>query len=208
MTNEERKKIINEIQTKLSNIERLESKRKEALELEKDPNVAKYISLICDIKQTEYDIHEYEKIEFSGDDILEKIIYKTFQDFKFSLKCNHDVMIYNGTNVMPKHPAFANFKLYSSPEENNPDIVRLQNCYKCLECDADAYIKMIDVKNYEQSHKILKRYDDENIVKYYQNMYYNLLYNNCDSKEAQNQICEQFQKDSEKILIKKRNYKN
>ena len=85
MTNEERKKIIDEIQKKLSDIEALESKKKELIELEKDPNVAKYISLICDIKKTEYDIHEYEKIEIDSDDMLEKIIYKTFQEYWFSL---------------------------------------------------------------------------------------------------------------------------
>ncbi|MBO5095350.1 MAG: hypothetical protein J6B98_00545 [Bacilli bacterium] len=204
MTEENRKNIINEIQKKLIDIEVLENKRKELIELSKDPNVAKYIALMDDIKRVEYDISEFEKVKFVSDDIVEKIIYKTFKTYSPSLNCDHNVMIYNGTYVTHKHPMFLNSRIYSSPEKDNSDIHRLYNYYTCLECGTTIQIPMKDVNQFEISHTVLKQYDEENIVQKCQNLYYNLLYNNIDSLDAQKQICEQFQKDSEKTLIKKR----
>ena len=209
MTEENRKQIVEDINKSFYNKEMLEIIKKELIELEKNPIVAKYISLIYQVKKIEYDISECKKIEIDSDDELEKIIYKTFKEERYySSNCDHNIMIYNGTNVMPKHPAFANYITYSSPEENNPDVVRLHNCYKCLECSKEDIIKIGDVKDYEQSHKILKRYDDKKLALKCQKLYYKLLYNGQTSLEAEKQICEQFEKDSEKILIKKRNYEN
>ncbi|MBE6149831.1 MAG: hypothetical protein E7170_03830 [Firmicutes bacterium] len=206
MTEENRKQIIENINKSLNNKETLKNIIRELNELKKEPAVAKYISLFCEAKQIENDIAECEKIKIDSDDILEKTIYRTFKEERYySSNCNHNVMIYNGTNVMPKHPAFANYITHSSPEENNPDVVRLHNCYKCLECDKEDNIKIADVKDYEQSHKILKRYDDEKLVLKCQKLYYKLLYNGQTSLEAEKQVCEQFGKENEKTLVKKRN---
>jgi len=79
------------------------------------------------------------------------------------------------------------------------------NKYICLECREEIMISEMNWKKFEDSNVVLKNNNYVNI-EYYQDLYYQLLYNNYDFTEAQNIVVNEFNKNKKiKVLSNKNN---
>lgn len=80
MKESERKSIVKKIQNDIAEKESLPVKHEQVKELEKNPIVAKYLKLLEDIKQIEYDLNYYtSSIDGKMRDSLEKRINRGVQ---------------------------------------------------------------------------------------------------------------------------------
>lgn len=204
MTENERKEIIDTIQKEINEKESLSSKYEKLKKLTNDPKVAEYLQLLEEINKIEDDIQKYKSpINGSINDSLEKRIHFWFRVGRCS--CDHKVWMYEGSFY--EYTNFKNEEDYK--RENSEDLsdniyTFSYNKYICLECREEIKVSEEDWKNFENTNLVLKspkRIDTE----YYQDLYYQLLYNNCDFTNAQNTIVEEFNKSKVKTKSKKEN---
>ena len=204
MTDIDRKEIINKIQQEIIEKESLSKKYEELKKLSEDPVVEKYLNLLKDINQIESDIERYRNpINGVIDDSLEKRIKFWFRVYHFN--CKHDVWIYSGS-----YYRYTNFKneedyiRYSREDLSDNLHVFSYNKYICLECREKVEISKSEWKKFEDTHLVLKGNDFTNI-EYYQNLYYQLLYDNYTFLDAQQLVIEEFNKNIKnktRVLLK------
>lgn len=192
MKESERLKLINEIIDEFQYFQSLEEKKERLKELENDPKIKEYLTLIYDIK----DISLLKS--------LSPRTYNNFDNFfkdrmKGKLKntsCTHDIYIYKGSYMMLNDPYYCQYveRRIENEEERGFD----HNKYICLECGEDISVSVWDWKKFERDNFVLKNYGQKDDNFYYVNTwhYYNELYCEClysmSSEEAKAKVIEAF----------------
>lgn len=203
MLEEERKSIISKIQKEIEEKDGLSGKYDELKRLEEDPTIIEYLKLLKDIKRIEEDINTYKSpITGTIDDSLEKRISFRFRCARHFCSCNHEVLIYEGSYY--KWVNFENETDYLREEREDLKSPRQEfsyNRYVCLECGKEFKVPKSDLENFESSHIILRTtgYMGSKI-EYYQNLYYQMLYNNCDFDYAREVVIDEFNNEKVKTL--------
>ena len=203
MLEEERKSIVSKIQKEIEEKEGLSSKYDELKRLEQDPMIIEYLRLLKDIKRIEEDINPYKSpITGTIDDSLEKRISFRFRCARHSCSCNHEVLIYEGSYY--KWVNFENETDYlreESEDLKNPRQEFAYNRYVCLECGKKFEVPKSDLESFESSHLILRTTGYMGAkIEYYQNLYYQMLYNNCDFSYAREVVIDEFNNEKVKTL--------
>ena len=189
MEESERLKLINEITNEFQYFQSLEEKKERLKELENDPKIKEYLSLINDIKNISYS----RSLSPRTYDNFDNFFKKRMKDKLMNTSCTHDIYIYTGSHILTYN------KYY---DEYFDDLVKNEECefdhneYMCLECGEKIMTK--DWEKFERDNFVLKNYGGEGDNFYYINTwcYYNALY--CESlysmssEEAKAKVIETF----------------
>ena len=199
MTEEKRKEIIKKINIEENNNKKLRkklmAKKEELQELLNDTKIKYYLELVKSIK-------DLEKNKDSFDRPIDNIITYNFLS-SFKEECLHDIWIYDGSYyedwVDDYYCEHSHIYKCEFKYENHEDFI--YNIYYCLGCGKQVHIE--DWEEFEETHFVLKNRKDENDFKYYQELYYKLLYE-MSCEEAKEKVIDEFNKNKEKNKTRKR----
>lgn len=197
MKEEKRKKIIKKINIEEKNNKelrkKLQAKKEELQELLNDTKIKYYLELVKSIK-------DLEKNKDSFDRPIDNIITCNFLS-SFKEECLHDIWICEGSYYEIWDSYFEHTHIHKCEfkYENHEDFI--YNIYYCLGCGKQVHIE--DWEEFEETHFVLKNRKDENDFKYYQELYYKLLYE-MSCEEAKEKVIDEFNKNKEKNKIRKR----
>ena len=197
MTEAERKEVINTIKKEIDESKQLNEKYEKLKKIMEDPNVIEYLHLLDDIKRIKCDIEKYRNpINGSMNDSLERRISYWFRVGRHS--CDHKVWLYDGSFYRwTNFEGEEDYLKYNSEDLSDNIQTFSYNKYVCLECRKEIKISKSDWKNFEKTNIVLKNQDCINI-KYYQDLYYQLLYHNYDFSDAQHLVIDEFHKNNSK----------
>jgi len=193
MTNEDKEKIITTINKEAEESKTLLEKYEELKKLAHEPIVQKYLYLLNEINRIEMGIEKYRSpVTGQLNDSLANRIHHWFRVGRFT--CDHKIWIYAGSFYKHK---ISNYEIDFSQdisEDNDDNLYEFTyNKYVCLDCRQEIKIPKSDWHNFEKKHLVLKSQSRID-VQYYQDIYYQLLYNNYDFIEAQNIVINEFNK--------------
>lgn len=176
MKEEERQLIIKKIEKTLQEEEKLNKKYEELKRLLENPEIKKYLALLNDINDIKRKTNRFT----TKDELIKyNFIWSlngTCKNEKL-VNCTHDIWLYAGSYYYCEDPHGEHDHYYMTEDET--DILFSHNEYFCLECG-----KIIETKNwkeFEETHYVLKNpnyYYSEVPCEYYQNIYYQLLFEN------------------------------
>lgn len=212
MKEEERKEIIDRIQTEIKEKESLDSMYKKLNKLGKNPFVVRYLQLLNDINRIEEDVKSYKNpINGRIDDSLDKRIERVFGYSVSSYTCDHRVWFYAGS-----YYRYTNFKYEEDYTMKDSEYLSdslydfSYNVYWCLECNKKIKISRFDWKKFEETHTVLKKQPVNlaEIESYYKPLYYHLLYHNYDFSDADRIVIDEYnssnEKDIKNVLIRRK----
>lgn len=204
MKEEERKEIINKIQTEIKEKESLESMYKRLNKLTKNPFVSKYLQLLKEINRIEENIQSYRNV-ISGkiDDSLDKRIERLFNCYISSQSCDHKVWFYAGSYYRYTNYKYEEDYTMKDSEHLSDSLYTFSyNEYWCLECNQKIKISNSDWKKFEDTHIVLKKQPVNlgDIAYYYKPLYYHLLYHNYDFSDAEQIIIDEYNSNNEKNI--------
>lgn len=190
MKEEDRLKIISQINKDLSEKDKLKEKQGKLEEMRKIPLIKRYLRLQSEILKIKKHREQFSKN--SGE------IETDFRSYisASTTPCEHDIWIYEGSFSRIQYPRTGYIE--DRPVKDEEDIDFTLNIYTCLECSQKICTAFW--KDFEKTHFVLKDYSLKRTPEFYTKKYYNLLYT-YPVDEAQKQIINMFNKN--KVKTKK-----
>lgn len=183
MKEEERIKIISQINKDLNEKDKLREKQGQLEEMRKNPLIKQYLRLQSDITRIKKRREQFSKNR--GE--IETDFYNYIHTH--STPCTHDIWIYEGSFSRIHYPRTGYIEDRPVKDENDIDFTL--NIYTCLECGQKICTSFWT--DFEKTHYVLKDYSLKKTTEFYTKKYYNLLYT-CTVDEAQQQIIGMFEK--------------
>ena len=190
MKEEDRLKIISQINKDLKEKDKLKEKQRQLEEMRKNPQIKQYLRLQSEIVRIKKHREQFSKNRGEIETDFHNYIHT------HSTPCLHDIWIYEGSFSRIHYPRTGYIEDRLVKDENDVDFTL--NIYTCLECGQKICTAFWT--DFEKTHYVLKDYSLKKTTEFYTKKYYNLLYT-CTVDEAQQQIIGMF--DKSKVKTKK-----
>ncbi len=191
MKEEDRLKIISQINKDLKEKDKLKEKQRELEEMQKNPLIKQYRRLQSEIVRIKKRREQFSQNRGEIETDFHNYIHTN------STPCTHDIWLYEGSFSRIHYPRTGYIEDRLVKDESDIDFTA--NKYTCLECGHKICTSFWT--DFEKTHYVLKDYSLKKTAEFYTKKYYNLLYV-CTVDEAQQQIISMFDKVKRKKLTK------